>query len=267
MKELINLLNKATKAYDEGHPIMSDKEWDDLYFQLQEMEKRDEIILPDSPTQKIIYQIVNKLEKVEHNHPMLSLDKTKDLDVVKNFLGEKSFLAMCKMDGLTCSLKYLDGQLVSAETRGNGIIGENILHNAKVISSIPKKIPYKGELIIDGEIICTQNDFKTFEEEYKNPRNFAAGSIRLLSAKECRSRKLTFVAWDVIKGLEENNSIFEKLNILDNFGFKTVPSFLIYEGKPIESEAFTELVEELKNTANKYGYPIDGIVFKFDNIQ
>jgi len=267
MEELIELLNRATKAYDEGHPIMTDKAWDELYFQLQELENRTGIILPDSPTQKVVYEVVNELEKVKHNHPMLSLDKTKELNVVKNFLGNKSFLAMCKMDGLTCSLKYMNGQLVSAETRGNGLVGENILHNAKVISSIPKEIPYKGELVVDGEIICTQSDFKTFEKEYKNPRNFAAGSIRLLSAKECRLRKLTFVAWDVIKGLEESNSVFEKLNILDDLEFETVPSFLIHKDQLIEDEAFEWLVEKLKNTADNYGYPIDGIVFKFDDIE
>lgn len=267
MEELIELLNRATKAYDEGHPIMTDKAWDELYFQLQELENRTGIILPDSPTQKVVYEVVNELEKVKHNHPMLSLDKTKELNTVKSFLGNKSFIAMCKMDGLTCSLKYMNGQLVSAETRGNGLVGENILHNAKVISSIPKEIPYKGELVVDGEIICTQSDFKTFEKEYKNPRNFAAGSIRLLSAKECRLRKLTFIAWDVIKGLEESNSVFEKLNILDDFEFETVPSFLIHKDQLIENETFEWLVEELKNTANNYGYPIDGIVFKFDDIE
>ena len=267
MEELIKQLNKATKAYDEGHPIMSDKEWDNLYFQLQELEKKSGIILPNSPTQKVVYEIVNKLEKVKHNHPMLSLDKTKELNIVKDFLGNKSFLAMCKMDGLTCSLKYMNGKLISAETRGNGLVGENILHNAKIIPSIPKEIPYKGELIVDGEIICKWDDFKTFEEEYKNPRNFAAGSIRLLSAKECGLRKLTFIAWDVIKGLEESNSVFEKLNILDDFGFETVPSFLIHEDQLIENQIFEWLVEKLKNIANNYGYPIDGIVFKFDDIE
>ena len=261
MEELIELLNKATRAYDEGHPIMTDKAWDELYFQLQELENRTGIILPDSPTQKVVYEVVNELEKVKHNHPMLSLDKTKELNIVKDFLGNKSFLAMCKMDGLTCSLKYMNGQLVSAETRGNGLVGENILHNAKVISSIPKKIPYIGELIVDGEIICTQNDFKTFEKEYKNPRNFAAGSIRLLSAKECRLRKLTFIAWDVIKGLEESNSVFEKLNKLHDEGFTTVPAIIV------NTLSLEECVETLQKVAKDLSYPIDGIVFKFDDIE
>ena len=130
---------------------------------------------------------------------MLSLDKTKDLSVIKSFLGKKSFIAMAKMDGLTCSLTYEKGKLVRAETRGNGTIGEDILHNANVIPSIPKYINYKEQVIIDGEIICSYSDFETFSTQYKNPRNFASGSIRLLDSKECEKRKLKFVVWDVIK--------------------------------------------------------------------
>lgn len=266
MEELIKQLNEATKAYDEGHPIMSDKEWDDLYFQLQEWEKKSGIILPHSPTQKIIYQTVSRLEKVEHNHQMLSLDKTKHIEDVIDFIGNKEFLIMCKMDGLTCSLKYLDGKLISAETRGNGSIGENILHNAKVIPSIPFQIPYKGELIIDGEIICKYNDFETFKEEYKNPRNFAAGSIRLLSAKECGLRKLTFVAWDIIKGMEDNNNLFYKLQDLSEIGFEVVPSIFVKQDTARNYDNISALIDEIRKTADFYSYPIDGAVIKFNDI-
>ena len=183
MRELIDKLNYYTKLYDEGHPEISDKEWDDMYFELQRMEQETGIYYPDSPTQSVNYQVVNELEKVEHNHPMLSLDKTKSLEVIDSFVNGKNFICMGKMDGLTCSLHYIDGQLVSAETRGNGIIGENILHNALVVKNIPKKIEYTGELIVDGEIVCTKKDFEPFEVEYKNARNFASGSIRLLNSK------------------------------------------------------------------------------------
>ena len=210
IKEVIKKLNKATIEYDKGCPIMTDKEWDDLYFWLEKVENETDLILPDSPTQKIIYPTkVDKLIKAQHNHLMLSLGKTKDINEVKNFLGKQNYIAMCKMDGLTCSLRYLNGKLISAETRGDGIIGEDITHNANVINSIPKKIKYKKELIIDGEIICTYEDFKPFSKEYKNPRNFAAGSIRLLDSKECKKRNLTFVAWDVIKGLDEFNLLLD----------------------------------------------------------
>ena len=122
MINIIKKLNEATKAYDEGKPIMSDKEWDDFYFKLVEMEKISGIIYPNSPTQNIIYEVVNSLEKVEHSHKMLSLEKTKDINEIISFLGKNNYVAMCKMDGLTCSLTYKDGKLVTAETRGNGLL-------------------------------------------------------------------------------------------------------------------------------------------------
>ena len=204
IKGLIQLLNTWTKAYDEGNPLVSDKEWDDKYFQLKELEDKYHIYYNNSPTQIINYEVISSLEKVAHNHEMLSLEKTKSIEEVKDFLGAAPSLAMCKMDGLTCSLKYVNGKLISAETRGNGLVGENIFHNAKIIPSIPKEISYMEELIIDGEIICTYSDFEKFSSEYKNPRNFAAGSIRLLDSAECAKRDLKFIAWDVITGLNDN---------------------------------------------------------------
>ena len=185
IRYLVNYLNDCTKAYDEGNPFISDAEWDNKYFELKVLEQETGLILSNSPTQSISYEVVNTLNKVEHSHKMLSLEKTKSIEEVASFIDNQNFLAMCKMDGLTCSLTYRNGELVSAETRGNGIIGEDILHNIRVIPSVPSKIPYSDELIIDGEIICTYKDFEDFSEEYKNPRNFAAGSIRLLDAKEC----------------------------------------------------------------------------------
>ena len=190
---------------------------------------------------------------------MLSLEKTKALTEIKDFLGNVPYLAMCKMDGLTCSLKYYDGLLVSAETRGDGQVGENILHNARVISSIPKYIPYKGTLVIDGEIICTKEDFKEFENEYANPRNFASGSIRLLDSNECSKRKLRFVAWDVIEGFSNEKYLSNKFCELDSLGFTIVPFISL---KNIEKD-----IEKLEQEAINLSYPIDGIVFKFDNIE
>ena len=261
INNLIEKLNTYTKLYDEGHPAISDKEWDELYFELVNLEQQTGIYLPNSPTQKISYEVKNELTKVRHNHLMLSLDKTKDLNKVDDFLGEKDYIAMCKMDGLTCSLTYKNGKLVRAETRGNGEIGEDILHNALVIPSIPNKINYKNDLIVDGEIICTYEDFKEFETEYKNPRNFASGSIRLLDSKECSKRNLTFVAWDVIKGFEEKstcNYLHYCLKELDKLGFTTVPYIACFDN-------LEEDVNIIKDIADKYSYPIDGVVFKFDN--
>ena len=137
IRYLVQMLNEWTKLYDEGCPAISDKEWDDKYFELKSLEEETGLIFSNSPTQTISYEVVNTLTKNEHNHKMLSLDKTKSVNEVASFIGNKNFLAMCKMDGLTCSLTYKNGELVAAETRGNGIIGEDILHNALVIKSIP----------------------------------------------------------------------------------------------------------------------------------
>lgn len=261
---LVNYLNQCTKAYDEGKPLITDKEWDDLYFQLKEMETEAGLILSNSPTQSISFEVVNELQKVEHDHKMLSLEKTKSADEVLTFCKGKQILAMCKMDGLTCSLTYENGELVSAETRGNGLVGENILHNAKIIPSIPKTIPHKEKLTIDGEIICTYKDFKKFEDVYKNPRNFASGSIRLLSAKECATRSLTFVAWDVMTPLQEYNLLSDKLIYLKSIGFTTVPFIRTIFKNSQEVEDF---ISDIKWAAEENSYPIDGAVFKFNDCE
>jgi len=257
IRELVEKLNYYTKLYDEGHPAISDYEWDKMYYELQKLENENHIYLPDSPTQSVDYQVVNKLNKVEHNHPMLSLDKTKDIAVADTFYNSHKSIAMAKMDGLTCSLRYLDGKLVSAETRGNGIIGEDILHNALQVKNIPNRIGYYEELIIDGEIICTYNDFKAFAEEYKNPRNFASGSIRLLDSYISAMRCLTFVAWDCIKGLDLEN-LSDKLHWLKEIGFTVVPKGNDFYTFPVQ-------IEHIQEECHKLGYPIDGIVIKYDN--
>ena len=259
IRHLIDSLNYYTKYYDIGQSLISDKEWDDLYFKLIALENKYQIYYKDSPTQKINYQVVNKLNKVEHSHPMLSLDKTKDISVIKSFIGNKDYIAMAKMDGLTCSLTYENGRLIAAETRGNGIIGEDILHNALQVKNIPNKINYKNRLVVDGEIICTYKDFEPFINEYKNPRNFASGSIRLLDSKESSSRNLTFIAWDLIEGFTDNDFLSTRLIELRNIGFTVVP---FYCNKDIE-ESF-DLIEE---NCKELGYPIDGIVVKYDKVK
>ena len=271
IRDLINKLNYYTKKYDEGNPEIGDKEWDDMYFDLQELESWTGLYFEDSPTQKVIFQEVSKLNKVEHNHPMLSLDKTKSVDAVKSFLGNKDFICMAKMDGLTCSLRYLDGKLVSAETRRNGQVGEDILHNALVVKNIPKRINYQNELIIDGEIICTYKDFEPFAAEYKNPRNFASGSIRLLDSSECAKRNLTFVVWDIVKGFDEekensklltgyyNEKLSDKLLEADALGFTIVP----FEVNLSEYKNIEQIMEVVKKSSSMF--PIDGLVFKYNN--
>lgn len=268
IRKLIDTLNYNTYLYNAGIPEISDKQWDDMYYQLKLLEDETGIIFNDSPTQSIVYKTMDSLSKVKHNHKMLSLAKTKDIEEVKKFIGNNICLAMLKMDGLTCSLTYEYGQLVRAETRGNGEEGEDITHNAKVIPSIPLTLPREyhniKRLVIDGEIICDTKTFeKEFSNEYANSRNFAAGSIRLLESQECAKRNLTFVAWDVIEGLDEEIvCVSSLLDIIDNFGFNTVPRNLADNTIDIEA-----VIAILKDRANIYNYPIDGIVFKFDNIK
>lgn len=259
MRDLIARLNYLTKKYDEGQPEVSDKEWDDLYFQLLNMENQVGMYYEDSPTRRVNYQVVNELKKVEHNHKMLSLDKTKSLDDVVSFANKHPMVAMTKVDGLTCSLRYINGRLVSAETRGNGVIGEDVLHNALTVASIPHRINYTDELIIDGEIVCLTCDFQDFAEEYKNPRNFAAGSIRLLDAKECAKRKLTFVAWDVITGFEDKALFSDRLQALKHLGFFVVPFILC-------NEIDDNVIDIIKTLSAQLSVPLDGLVFKFNDI-
>lgn len=265
---LVNYLNDCTKEYDKGTPIISDKEWDEKYFELQSLEEQSGLILSNSPTQSISYKVVSQLNKKEHNHKMLSLNKTKDISVVNGFINKKEFLAMCKMDGLTCSLTYENGELVAAETRGNGLIGEDILHNTRTLVSVPKKIPHLEKIIIDGEIICKFNDFEEFSQDYKNPRNFAAGSIRLLDSKECSKRKLTFVVWDVISSLYNNDNnemtVSQKLEYISPFGF-TIVSFIGPLSDIKTNDDYEIIINDIKALAESNHFPIDGAVFKFND--
>lgn len=259
IKELTGLLNKASDAYyNTGNTIMEDREFDALVEELRKLEQETGFVMVTSPTHNVGYEVKSELQKVTHNHPMLSLAKTKDWNEFIQYFWHKDVIGMLKMDGLTCSLRYINGELVSAETRGNGEIGEDILHNIKTVKTVPQKIPYKDELIVDGEIICTYDDFKPFSTEYKNPRNFASGSIRLLDSNECAKRPLTFVAWNVIKGFDNENSFLRKLVLIDELGFTVVPwtSSFDWDAK-----------EFLVNKAKKLGYPIDGLVGRFDDIK
>ena len=258
MDKVATQLNEWTKSYDEGNPQISDEEWDKWYFELLNWEQATHYYPFHSPTQNISYQVVNELKKVEHNHPMLSLDKTKNIIEVDNFVHNHTVLIMTKCDGLTCSLRYLNGKLISAETRGNGYIGEDITHNALVIPSIPNKINYKDELIVDGEIVCLESDFQKFANDYKNPRNFAAGSIRLLDSNECAKRNLTFIVWDVIKGFDNYHWLSNKLDACSHLGFQIVPW--------IQHSTFDEfLLQDIIEMSEDI--PYDGIVVKYDDIK
>lgn len=258
IREIIDYLNARTAEYNAGNPTISDEEWDARYFQLQELEEKTGHRFPDSPTQHIEYQIMDKLNKFTHKIPMRSLAKTKSIEEVDKYFGD-DYVAMVKMDGLSVSLTYKNGHLVSAATRGNGEIGEDITHNAKVITNIPQTINTKLEVIVNGEIICPIDIFEeNFASDYKNPRNFAAGSIRLLDSKECDARKLKFIAWDCAYGTDFD-TLSKRLHFLSLLGFDVVP----WRKKMLSTQF---VIDWLKIEADKNKYPLDGIVFRFDNI-
>lgn len=253
--ENIKKLNYYTKLYDEGNPEITDEAWDSLYFDCQLYEQQNNYIDPKSPTNNINYDNKTTLKKVTHNHLMLSLDKTKDIKILRKWLKEPT-IVMHKLDGLTCSLTYNNGKLISAETRGNGKIGEDITDNAMRLPSIPKTISIKENIVIDGEVICKYDDFKNFSDIYKNPRNFAAGSIRLLDSNECKKRKLTFIAWDLISS---NDDFLIKLDTMKKLGF-TVVDYEITDIENLESQQ-----DRLCKLANNHFYPIDGLVYRIND--
>ena len=263
IKNLVEQLNYyRNEDYNNSRSEISDFEYDQLFDELAKLETETGFVMAVSPTRTVGYDVVSELEKIEHNHPMLSLKKTKDTAEILSFANGRQLICMEKLDGLTCSLKYVNGKLVSAETRGNGFIGENILHNIFHVQCVPHTINFDGELIVDGEIICTYDNFKPWSDTYKNPRNFASGSIRLLDSHECAKRNLTFIAWDVINGFEDIKCLDDKLQALKQYGFTTV-SYNVIETK--KEHLVKEVIEFVQSYAYEDGHPIDGVVFKFND--
>lgn len=271
IKELVEQLNYHRNLYyNESVSELSDFEYDNLFDELSELEKETGFILASSPTQTVGYETKSILNKVTHNHPMLSLDKTKSVDDVVKFLDGRDGVCMAKMDGLTCSLRYVNGELISAETRGNGEVGEDILHCAKTIKNLPLKIECLDEVIVDGEVIITYNDFDKInaalpeDQRYKNPRNLASGSIRQLDSGVAASRNMKFIAWKLVKGFD-NNSFFERLRFMHEKGFEIVPAYYIHNIRV--DERVNTFIEFIKITCNNSKFPIDGCVFGYDDVE
>ena len=267
IKELIKELNKHRDAYyNDNESKISDYEYDTLYDELESLEKDTGIIFSNSPTQTVGYEIKSELKKAKHSHPMLSLDKTKSVDDLKKFIGNNDYVLSCKMDGLTILLTYDDGVLVKAETRGNGEVGEDVTHNAKVFENIPLTIPHKGHFEVEGEAIITYDDFEkineklTEENKYKNPRNLVSGSVRQLDSKIASQRHLKFVVWKVPTNVY--NSFSDNLNYINKLGFTVVPYVATNDNEHLEW-----LIEDRKLCAKKLSYPIDGLVLTHDDIQ
>ena len=270
MKELIPQLRQAAKAYyQESREIMSNFEYDRLYDELLSLEEELQTTLAASPTVHVGYEVVSELPKERHERPMLSLDKTKEVGRLKEFLGNQTALLSWKMDGLTIVLTYRDGALFKAVTRGNGEIGEVVTNNARVFKNIPLKIPYQGELILRGEAVIRYDDFERINEEiedvdakYKNPRNLCSGSVRQLNNEITAKRNVRFYAFSLVRadGVDFENSRKRQMEWLKEQGFETVEYHMVNAGT-IEEE-----VAWFADQIQKNEVPSDGLVLLYDDI-
>ena len=296
--ELVSLLNKYRNAYyNQNESLISDKEYDALYDELMMLEQEYGLILANSPTQTVGYEAVSQLSKVKHNHLLLSLGKTTEINEFCDYFKGLPTLLMAKMDGLTCSLLYENGKLTRAESRGDGEIGEDITHNAKVFCNLPVKIPFKGEVIVDGECVITYKDFEEInspliekaEQEatglsltdmdyneyirkhsYANPRNLVSGSVRQLDSSIAAKRNIKFVGWKLysIKNPDGKpykiNSYSEGLDLLKTFGFEVVPNYKLISDNVLD---YKNAIENIKKECGNLSYPIDGMVGLFNDIE
>ena len=270
MKELIPVLTEAGKAYyQESREIMSNLEYDRLYDELLELEKQTGTILSSSPTQKVGYQVISELPKEAHESPMLSLDKTKEVEVLKEWLGDQKGLLSWKMDGLTIVLTYENGELVKAVTRGNGEIGEVITNNAKVFANIPVTIPFKGRLVLRGEAIIRYSDFNRINEEiedvdakYKNPRNLCSGSVRQLNSQITAERSVHFMAFALVSAENTDFSNSRKCQ----FEWLVSQGFDVVEYREVTRETLAETVEWFSEKIGENDIPSDGLVLLYDDI-
>lgn len=271
INELVEYLNVCRDAYyNLNKPIITDRQYDDLFDELVKLEEESGIILSNSPTQTVGYTAVSEFKKVKHYKPLLSLDKTKSYDDIVKFQNGKNVLYMHKLDGLTIQLTYEDGKLTLAETRGDGVIGEDITNNAKTFIGVPKQIPVKGTIRITGEAIINKDDFDRINEslsndaKYANPRNLASGSVRQLDSKICASRKVRFIVWNA-NDLSSNGTMLDGLLNAYKYGFTIVEYWDSKEQK--DSEYVKTTFTNMKGLAEKRGIPIDGIVVTFNDIK
>ena len=270
MKELVSLLNKASRAYyQEAQEIMSNYEYDRLYDELKELEDELGITLSNSPTVNVGYEVVSELPKERHESPMLSLDKTKEVEELKNFVGDQKVLMSWKMDGLTVVLTYRDGKLYKAVTRGNGEVGEVITNNAKVFKNVPVQIAYQGELILRGEAVIGYKDFEKINQEiedvdarYKNPRNLCSGSVRQLNNQITAKRNVMFYAFTLVQadGVDFQNSRACQMEWLKSQGFTTVEYYMVTRDT-VEDE-----VAKFSSKISENDFPSDGLVLTYDDI-
>lgn len=270
MKELGEKLREASRAYyQEDREIMSNVEYDALYDTLSALEKETGIVLADSPTVNVGYEAVEQLPKEEHERPMLSLDKTKEREALREFIGEHPTLLSWKLDGLTIVLTYENGELIKAVTRGNGIVGEVITNNARVFKNIPLKISFKGKLVLRGEAIITYSDFQKINEtigdadaKYKNPRNLCSGSVRQLNNEITAKRNVRFYAFSLVsaEGVDFRNSREVQFRWLNEQGFEVV------EYRKVTAETLDEAMDYFAEAVTTNDFPSDGLVALYDDI-
>lgn len=270
MKELVKILNKAAKAYyQEDREIMDNREYDSLYDQLEKLEKETGITLANSPTVNVGYEAVDFLPKETHESPMLSLDKTKDRETLREFIGNHKTLLSWKMDGLTIVLTYENGELQKAVTRGNGTVGEVITNNARVFRNIPLKISYQGRLILRGEAVITYPDFERInssiedaDARYKNPRNLCSGSVRQLNNQITAERNVRFYAFSLVSAsnVDMHNSREYQMEWLKDQGFEVV------EYRIVTADTLDEAMDYFADAVEKNIFPSDGLVALYDDI-
>ena len=274
MKQLIESLNHYRDCYyNHDKSLVSDTEYDNLFDELAKLEIQTGIVYPDSPTQSVGYKVQSGFKKVTHDHPMLSLDKTKEWPDVVKWARNKDIVGMLKCDGLTCSLTYSEeGYLEKAETRGNGAVGELITENVKAVSNIPQRIFTGGQkLTVDGEMIVKTDVFEKMnknlsdDDKFSHPRNYASGSIRQLDVNITKERNLSFIAWKYVEGENKTNSFNDNLDRLEELGFEVVPHFLIPDTM-VDEKRLETFKDDMYKIAEWYMIPLDGLVFSFNDI-
>lgn len=271
--ELIELLNRyRDEYYNKNAPTVTDAEYDRLFDELAELEKSTGIRMSNSPTQTVGYHVVSTLNKTAHSIPLLSLDKTKSYEDMVSFAGDHHFMLSPKYDGLTIKLTYEDGRLTEASTRGNGEVGENVTHNMAGVSNVPAEIPWKERLVVVGEAFIRTCDFEELRtkltdgdgQPYKNGRNLAAASVRMLDAAACKERRVTFRPFNVLEGLAQYSLKSEKLACIVKLGFTLFP--IVTNKAPFTAEIFREIIASIQRDCERDSIPIDGVVVTFDDI-
>lgn len=269
--ELVEYLNKCRDAYyNDDQPLISDAEYDRLFDLCQQMESKNGFAISTSPTQSVGYEVKSKLDKVEHPIPLRSLDKTQNINELRAFAKGHECLLMLKYDGLTVELLYENGELVEASTRGNGLVGDDITHNARTFVNIPTKIAYKDRLRLTGEAIILAKDFEAInanlapgEKPYENQRNLATGTSKVLDASVCASRNVHWMLWDVIEGMDDIQTRSDRIHHCVGLGFPRPDMRIYHDSDALLIEGW---IKDYKEKAVALGIPIDGMVLKFNSV-